>query len=365
MEIKRTKNSTTGEYFLILEAGDGRAIRITADPKRMENPKQKRDAAYAQFEPLKYFTALDLLKKTNKPRIWTKFIYEHREDYVSTWQRGLPPDLKKVGTPEFLNKKTSNESKGTRNPKDNPPWTMEPWATKEVIEARKTKDKKANEEYKAHKYWEDNGMKGKEPTKGSGFDLYSDEIFDGFAKAKIKFYNAHPDWEAKSYEKDSSLAEFLFMPSVWTWYRKIKSDLRAAEGMPWKQEEVERKRKAWLGLLGKIKSRAKQALEDNQGDPKLPGENKKDDFFPPEGEEYTVSSEEEQFNKVVKEIAQEDYSTAVKLLHQQKPGLSRKQIDAIINGLLIEDRDFSKANRNTPEEVTTFGDIIKGKKTKF
>jgi hypothetical protein len=270
--------------------------------KNLENQLNSRN--------IKFFSTIEQIKNMKDS------IIESRNSDKTGFIPGLPNTIKQVGMIDSLYDK-STTYKDTKERKEPPAWLN--YVKDDIKQKKRIEDEK-------DKKWKDG--EGETPN----LRPYSDEVYNGYAKGFVKFWEQNPKYEAPSYESEAGL-DILVKGAMWGWKKKLNKDPESRIG-------------AWIGRMGLFREKAEKALIRNYASKDIlskgiGGHEEKDD--------YTT---DEANNKIFQGLSKEERQKMYSLMN-----LSQREIDGIEMNIRINDKDSDAGN------LMSFKDILKAKES--
>jgi hypothetical protein len=168
-------------------------------------------------------------------------------DGINEWESGLPNLVNRnISTPEHLKYDPNKAYSNKREKKDPPLWFS--YISREI----KDKKQKIDYEDKLDSKLEDHDSKKTNRI----FKPYPQDIFDGYAKAKIEFYKDRPDYKPASWENPGIISKLLTKSIIWGVMKKYRNILNTSKS-PW---ELENAGKIYRMQIGKLRSNEEFAL---------------------------------------------------------------------------------------------------------
>jgi hypothetical protein len=201
-EIKKTKNE---EYRLYIwrereEIGKGLEIRVTTKSGEYKPIKILKN----KIEGSKFYPTIKMIHNSSEYNV------EWRDGLIQEWQKGLPNFVaEKPGTPEFL-KYDPNKTKNIKEKKYKHPAV---WVRYLSADAKYMKQKI------------DEGDKNAKEDDFSIFQPYPKELFELYARDKVRYYRDYPDHEPTPDEDPGKISSMLTKGIVWGVIRKYKAKL--------------------------------------------------------------------------------------------------------------------------------------------
>jgi hypothetical protein len=320
-EIRKT---TSDEYRLYIwrdseEKDKGLEVRITSD-KGKPALKQLQN----KLESLKFYPAIKAISSLKSYKMqWRDGIHE--------WEDGLPNFVgKNIETPEFLKYDSNKAHTSSKREKKEPP----SWIRYISEETKKLKAKEdANENLL--------------------FSAYSKEIFEGYAKAKVRYYTEYPTYKPPSWENPGIISSMLTKGIIWGTIRKYKAIMEASKS-PYDIEVAGQKFRMSIGRLKANEDLAVKALRNAGASDDLIKQEKNEVDKGPD-EYITTQSQETLNNKLFMDMDADKREAIMKAV-----GFSDKDIQKRMAAI----SDKSDAGSTVKPKFHSFKDILESSKEK-